>query len=116
MRVRLTNPERANLLTLILYRFFSERAGRASVKPGRRIEGSVSIETGGMASEITFAEGEILLNNRGGRTSSSVKGEMGAFLKLMKGGALSGVLTGRIRFSGNLLLLLSFYLLVRKLK
>lgn len=116
MNVRVENPERMNLMGLLMRGLLesSLRTARGA-KAARRLRGDVCVHAGTMGVTLSFTESEIVLRSgETGKPRAYVRGEMKPLLEVVAGGPLIGpVLRGKVRVGGNLLMLLRLLPLIR---
>jgi hypothetical protein len=108
-RIHLPEPERTNLLGLLMRGMLENRlADDRLAARARALRGDVRVQAGAMAIILRFGpEGLTILRDGEGEPSAWVRGTMNALLGLVTGGGLvAPVLSRRVRFGGNLLLLL----------
>ncbi|MBI4704333.1 MAG: hypothetical protein HY744_24780 [Deltaproteobacteria bacterium] len=111
--VRVEDPERMNLLGLLLKGFLEERLAQAGLaRRARRLRGAFGVGAGRMAVTLCFDEGGVrICKGLGAGTRACVSGPMDVMIRLVAGGgglvaAAWAVLSGGLRIRGNPLALL----------
>jgi hypothetical protein len=106
MNVRIENPERMNLMGLLMRGLLE-----TSLK-------TAAGQSGTMGVTLSFTESEVVLrSDASGKPRASVRGEMKPLLEMVAGGSLVGpVLRRKVKVGGNLLMLLRLLPLIRPKK
>lgn len=113
MQVTLENPQSMNLLGLILARVIEENARRGA---RARVRGpkTVAVRGGPMSVSLEISSEEIrIFSSTAERADAAVVGTLDALLGVASGNMLGPLLSGRLRVSGDLLLLLRILPLIR---
>lgn len=119
MKVRIDNPERMNLMGLLMRGLLeSSLLTQRGAQAARKLRGDVRVNAGTMGVTLSFTESEIVLRSEeNGKPRASVRGEMKPLLEMVAGGSLVGpVLRGKVKVGGNLLVLLRLLPLIRPKK
>lgn len=114
--VVLGDPERTDLLGLLIRSLLARALTRdAAVGKAAGMRGAVVMRAGRMVATVTFDEGRIVIRSGEADTPRAwLSGGMEDLLNVVAGKALvAPVLRRRVRFGGNLLLLLRLLFLVR---
>jgi len=113
----LDSPEQMNLLGLLMKGLLEENLSRPGRLAGvRKLRGDVLVQAGQMSVTLRFGDdGLLVVAGRVGRPRATVRGGMTALLGVVtrQGGLVRPVLAGRVKVSGNLLLLLRMLPLIR---
>jgi ubiquinone biosynthesis protein UbiJ len=115
-RVVIADPERMNLLGLILRSILERNLESAACqRMAARLEGRIGVKAGEMAVTLECHAGSFrIVRGWEGSAQARVRGELGSFVRIATGGGLARpVLTRKIGFSGNPLLLLRLTALLR---
>ncbi len=115
-RVVLDQPETQNLLGLLLRNMLEVNlADEANYNRIRGTKGDVQVQAGDMVITLRLdGQGLTIISGAQDQPKASVRGGMGAFLNVARGGGVVGpVLSGHIKIKGNPLLLLKLMPLLR---
>jgi len=119
MNVRVEDPERMNLMGLLMRGLLeTSLKSAAGQRAARKLRGDVRVNAGTMGVTLSFTENEIVLRGgESGKPRAYVRGEMKPLLEMVAGGSLVGpVLRRKVKVGGNLLMLLRLLPLIRPAK
>lgn len=116
MTVRVDQPERMNILGLLMQGLLTETLKQApnSRKAGR-MRGDVFVQAGQMGVTLRFdGSGIVIIKGASDRPRARVRGGMTDLLAMVTGaGVIAPVLAGRVRISGNPFFLLRMLPLIQ---
>jgi hypothetical protein len=115
-RVTLDQPERQNLLGLLMKDLIAANLAGGNAGRLRGAEGDVRVQAGDMVVTLRLGGGAVtILAGPSERPRARVKGDMAAFLAVASGGGLVGpLIRGEIGFGGNPFLLLKLLPLIKQ--